>query len=165
MRIRPIVSSCDSPTENISKFLDYWLQPLMRTLPSFLQNTSQLINDLKELYIPDDSWLVTDPFTPPSHTKKEWKHAEVLFFLQKKPTWTNHHYTLMETVLQNNTFQFNNTAFRQLTGTAMGTSMSTAYANIFMGQLEERILAEAPLEIILYKRYIDNYHQHANTTR
>ena len=58
-------------------------------------------------------------------------------------------------MLENNT-QFNNTAYRQLTGTAMGTSLSAAYANIFMGQLKERILAETPLEIILYKRYNDD---------
>ena len=30
MGIRPIVSSCESPTENISQFVDYWLQPIMK---------------------------------------------------------------------------------------------------------------------------------------
>ena len=36
MGIRPIVSSCESPTENISQFIDFWLQPLMKALPSYL---------------------------------------------------------------------------------------------------------------------------------
>ena len=38
--IRPIVSSCNSITENISQFIDFWLQPLMKKLPSFLQDTT-----------------------------------------------------------------------------------------------------------------------------
>ena len=37
--IRPIVSSCGSPTENISQFIDYWLQPHMKALPSYIKLT------------------------------------------------------------------------------------------------------------------------------
>ena len=37
MGIRPIVSSCESPTENISQYVDFWLQPLMKAIPSFLK--------------------------------------------------------------------------------------------------------------------------------
>ena len=49
MGIRPIMSSCDCRTENISQFLDYWLQPIMKNLPSYLKDTSQLINELRQL--------------------------------------------------------------------------------------------------------------------
>jgi len=42
MGIRPIVSSCNSITENISEFVDIWLQPLMRDLPSFIKDSIQL---------------------------------------------------------------------------------------------------------------------------
>ena len=59
MEIRPIVSSCESPTENISQFLNYWLQPIMRNLPSYLKDTSQLINELKELSVEPNTLLVT----------------------------------------------------------------------------------------------------------
>ena len=41
MGIRAIVSSCNSITENISEFVDIWLQPLMRDLPSFIKDTIQ----------------------------------------------------------------------------------------------------------------------------
>ena len=51
MGIRPIVSSCESPKENISQFIDYWLQPIMKALPSFIKDTTQLINQLSELTI------------------------------------------------------------------------------------------------------------------
>ena len=59
MGIRPIVSSCESPTENISQFIDYWLQPIMKALPSFLKDTTQLINELNDLTVESDSLLVT----------------------------------------------------------------------------------------------------------
>ena len=42
MSIRPIVSSCNSITENISKFIDTWLQPYVQTLPSFIKDTTDI---------------------------------------------------------------------------------------------------------------------------
>ena len=59
MGIRPIVSSCESPTENISQFIDYWLQPIMKGIPSYLKDTTELLNQLNELTIPKDVFLVT----------------------------------------------------------------------------------------------------------
>ena len=59
MGIQPIVSSCESPTENISQFIDFWLQPLMKALPSYVKDTSQLINKLKEVPIEPNTLLVT----------------------------------------------------------------------------------------------------------
>ena len=52
MGIRPIVSSCESPTENISQFTGYWLQPIMKGIPSYLKDTTELLNQLNELSIP-----------------------------------------------------------------------------------------------------------------
>ena len=59
MGIRPIVSSYESPTENISQFIDYWLQPIMKGLLSFLKDTTELITQLNELTIPLNIILVT----------------------------------------------------------------------------------------------------------
>ena len=59
MGIRPIVSSCESPTENISQFLDFWLKPLMIALPSYLKDTSQFINEIKDLHVEPNTLLVT----------------------------------------------------------------------------------------------------------
>ena len=59
MGTRPIVSSCESPTENISQFIDHRLQLLMKALPSYLKDTTQLINDLRDLPVEPDTLLVT----------------------------------------------------------------------------------------------------------
>jgi len=42
--IRPIVSTCNSPTENISQFLDYWLQPSAKNFPPI----SKILHSLSE---------------------------------------------------------------------------------------------------------------------
>ena len=50
--------SCKSPTENISRFLNFWLQPLMKALPSYLKNTTELIDELNDLSVEPDTILV-----------------------------------------------------------------------------------------------------------
>ena len=47
---------CLPPTENISQFLDYCLQPSVKTLPSYIQDTSHFIRELNEIDVP---WLET----------------------------------------------------------------------------------------------------------
>ena len=43
MGIRPIVSSCNSITEPISQFVDRWLQPHVKTLPSYLKDSTEFL--------------------------------------------------------------------------------------------------------------------------
>ena len=40
---RPIVSGCDGPTERISAYLDHWLQPMAKSLPSYIKDTKEFI--------------------------------------------------------------------------------------------------------------------------
>ena len=42
-------------------------------------------------------------------------------------------------VVKNNVIKFNNKFFLQLQGTAMGTKMAPAYANLYMGSIEETL--------------------------
>ena len=57
---RPIVASNGSPTENISCFVDYFLQPLTVGIPSYIWDTTDFLNKLHELpLLPSGSLLVT----------------------------------------------------------------------------------------------------------
>jgi len=61
--IRPIVSSCNnSPTENISQFTDHWVQPSLKTLPSYIQDATQFLQELTKVGVPPSAWLVTMDF-------------------------------------------------------------------------------------------------------
>ncbi len=46
--------------------------------------------------------------------------------------------------------------YHQVQGTAMGTKMAPAYANLFMAELEERLLDNYHIKPIIWKRYIDD---------
>ena len=163
MGIRPIVSSCESPTENISQFIDFWLQPLMKALPSYLKDTLQLINELGEILIEPNTLLVTidvkSLYTCIPHQEGIAACKEALSSTPEDNPERPDIFVLvclLEIVLKNNTFEFDNKFYKQLQGTAMGTKLAPAYANLFMGKLEHEILSHAPLKPIFYKRYIDD---------
>ena len=51
-QIRPIVSGCSGPTANISRFLDNLLKPAVLDTPSFLLNSTHLIEELRNIRLP-----------------------------------------------------------------------------------------------------------------
>ena len=57
---RPIVSACNSPTENISKYIDHVLKPHMLSLPSYVKDTTDFINKVRNIKIKSkNTFLVT----------------------------------------------------------------------------------------------------------
>ena len=64
--------------------------------------------------------------------------------------------TLMNHVLTKNNFTFLDKHYLQVHGTAMGTRMAPSMACLFMGKLEERMLASAPCRPWIWWRYIDD---------
>ena len=59
MGIRLIVSSINSVTENISSFLDAWMNPLVQKLPSYIKDSTEFIKLVITTPIPPDSILVS----------------------------------------------------------------------------------------------------------
>ena len=60
---------------------------------------------------------------------------------------------MLNIVLKINVIEFNGEFFLQLQGTAMGTKVTPAYANLFMGTLEPRLKTS---DLNIYKRFIDD---------
>ena len=67
---------------------------------------------------------------------------------------------MLRLVLKENSFQFNGKNYLQVHGTAMGTKMAVAFANIFMADIETHILSNSvakPTNYNLettYRRYV-----------
>ena len=59
-------------------------------------------------------------------------------------------------ILKENSFQFNRRHYPQTHGTAMGTKMALAFANIFMAKIEKGIISKSIIKPLVWKRYIDN---------
>ena len=61
----PIVASNGTCTENISTYVDYHLCPLVTSLPSFIQDTTNFLRKLKSLpSLPENTLLVTQDVHP-----------------------------------------------------------------------------------------------------
>ena len=161
---RPIVSATSHPTEHIFQFVDAHLNPLVPKLPSYIKGTTHFLrklDDLKEL--PSGSLRVT---LDVSSLYTNIPHKEGIKACRKALNSSGHlsrcHLKtesicdLMGIILIMNNFEFDNNHFIELHGTAMCTRMTPAYANLFMGDLDEKLLAQFPLKPYLWWRYIDD---------
>ena len=158
---RPIVSANGHPTEKISEFVDLHLQSHVQTLPSYLQDTTDFLKKQEALGpIPSDALLVsmdvTSLYTNILHSdgikacEEAWDERDI----KDPPTQTL--VKLLTLVLKCNNFEFNGQHYLQVQGTAMGTKMAPAYANIFMGRLEKQLLMSVTLRPFSWLRFIDD---------
>jgi hypothetical protein len=168
--LRPIVSGCDGPTDNLSEYVVKYLQPMAETLPAYFRDTTHLLKLLSEINSPDEQITlitadVTSLYTNIPHedgiqTIKDFitEQIHTVNFPPELPPIirTRHFCHLIKLILQNSSFMFGNRAFRQKFGTSMGTRMAPPYANIFMDTLDRKICHKFDKQILLYKRFIDD---------
>ena len=65
-------------------------------------------------------------------------------------------HNMTELVLKKNVFEFNSECFLQTSGTALGTKMAQAYANIVMSIFECNLLTGSCNKPLVWFRYIDD---------
>ena len=158
---RPIVSANGHPTEKISEFVDLHLQPHVLDLPSHLKDTTDYLRKLDEAGPVSQETLlvsldVTALYTNIPHQdgiqacEEAWDRRHV----KDPPTKTL--VELLTIILKCNNFEFNGRHYLQVQGTAMGTKMAPAYANIFMGKLEGQLLRTVQLKPFSWLRFIDD---------
>ena len=161
---RPICNSRGTPTECISEWVDDQLAPLVRELPSYLQDDNDFLRKIQSIndthMLPPDTilatWDVKSLYTSipteggvsacKSQLEKSGKSNLVINVILK----------FINLILRNNIFRFANGFFLQKIGTAMGTRMAPNYANLFMGELESEILENYPKKPLVWVRYIDD---------
>ena len=155
---RPIMSGNGHPTEWISAWVDCKLQPLMKALPTYLKDSTHLLNLLGDVNITPHSRLVSldvsSLYTNIPHSEGLEAITEVSSLLSPDNDFTDVK-RLASLVLKNNIFKFDNNFYIQCQGTAMGTRMAPAYANIFMYTIESVILHGNP-QITFWRRFIDD---------
>jgi hypothetical protein len=82
--------------------------------------------------------------------RKIWKQRTV----QEPPTESL--VEMLTLVLKNNNFTFDGNQYLQINVTAMGTKMTPSYVNIFMGDIEERLLLSSLKQSLSWLRFIDD---------
>ena len=158
---RPIVSSNSHPTERLSHFVEYYLQPLVHKLPSFVKDTNDFLNKLLTIgNLPANSLLVTldvsSLYTNIPHKEGINACEHFLRTSSHKTIPTSTLCDLIRMILTMNNFSFNDNHYLQIHGTAMGTKMAPSYANLFLGFFEANVLKNAPFQPLTWLRYIDD---------
>lgn len=139
---RPIVSGIGGLCEKACTYIDYFLQPLVHQLPSFLQDLTATINKFQNLQVTEGARLVICDVEV-LYTNITHKHsiAAASYFLRKQDNDYGMHDSflidLLDYVLQHNYFIFDGGFYRQVSGTAMGARCAPSYANLFFGWWEE----------------------------
>ena len=157
----PIVSSNSHPTERISHFVDYHLQPLVHKLPSFVKDTNDFLNKLLTISnLPANSLLVTldvsSLYTNIPHNEGINACDHFLRTSSHNTIPTGTLCDLIRMILTMNNFSFNDNHYLQIHGTAMGTKMAPSFANLFLGFFEANALKNAPFQPHIWFRYIDD---------
>ncbi|XP_070532933.1 uncharacterized protein [Ptychodera flava] len=160
---RLIISTINHPTQGISEYIDYHLQPLAANLPSYVKDTTHFLQLLQHLeQIPPGSTMVTfDVVSLYPNIPIEEGFAACQRALDQRENKTPPTSTIirfLKLVLYNNNFVFNSQHYLQIHGTVMGQKMAPSYAIIFMGDLESKLLKEAysTVSTWLWHRFIDD---------
>ena len=135
------VSHCRTPKEKTSKFVDFYLQPIVRTLPNAIKDTTEFLCKLRNLGdIPENPIISTmDVVALYKHTP----HSEGLGSLRK----VMHEYhmsvglgklvpvgelvELARLILENCYFNFEDKIYHKIFGTAIDTKFVPSFANSF----------------------------------
>jgi len=162
--LRPVVSSCGSFMSILSTWLDFRLKSLLPFVKSYTKNSFNIITDLKHLQIPEHALLFTaDAKSMYTNIDTNIGINSIRQFLAENsneiPTDFPKDFFIevLNIVMKNNIFSFDNTYWLQLTGTAMGTPVACSYATVSYGQHENKnILTTFSPNLLYYRRYIDD---------
>ncbi len=162
--VRQIASANQSPTERPSQFCDHFLNPMMKLAKSFVKDTTDFLWKTFNLPpLPEGAFLVIldvealFPSIPlqdgldavESQLNKHRTHPGA------KPS-NQSILTLLEQVLTKNCLVFNEGHYRQIRGTAMGTKVAPAFANLFMNDFEEKYVYTYHIQPLVWLRFIDD---------
>ena len=163
-KLRPIVSYCGSYLYGLGKWIDTQLQPIAKTIPSYISSSFNLCDELKEIRInPSRDKLFTADANS-MYTNIDTNHALEVFreFFKKhelcRPIWHRADMILeaLEIPMRHNIFKFGDTFWRQEDGTAMGAPPAPAYATLYYAIHELYLIEKFGRFLPFYRRYIDD---------
>jgi hypothetical protein len=162
--LRPVVSSVNSFLSVFSIWLDYRTKELLPLIKSHVKNSVEVIRDIQKLDLPDNALLFSaDAQSMYTNIDTDLGLQAFADFFEDNKTKISPNFPInlflqvLELVMKNNIFNFSNTTWLQLSGTAMGTPVACAYATITYGQYENsKILPKFASNLLYYRRYIDD---------
>jgi hypothetical protein len=158
---RVIVSGVNSATEKIAEVAEHELNEYVVKSPSYLKDTTDFLQKLKEVKTPVDADAILFCFDVrqlyPSVPREEGIEAckEALKVRTNPIVPTKYAVRMIETVLDNNNFNFGDKHFTQTGGVAIGSRLGCNFASAYMRKWDEQLLQFDQIPTF-YKRYIDD---------
>ncbi|CAJ0919243.1 unnamed protein product [Ranitomeya imitator] len=161
---RPIVASTDSILNPLSMFLQKLLTPHTKLTKSFILDTGDFLQKIRNIdNIPHNSILCTfdvnSLYTSITHDKGIEAVSLTLNEANVDRGIQELCLDLLNLVLRENYFLFGDDFFVQTCGTAMGSNVAPAYANLYMDRFEKEHVYADPifqLHACTWYRYIDD---------
>lgn len=157
---RPIVSNSNCESSAAAQFIDYFLQPIVQNINSYIKNTDHFIALISRLQLPHNSILFTMDVTS-LYTNVPIQPAIDLIskaFLNlpdnNRPDLTV--INMLKWLLYNNDFYFKDSLYLQTKGISMGQRFSPSVANIYMANWEDKLFLLSKRRPLFWVRYIDD---------
>jgi hypothetical protein len=172
--VRPIAANILTLSYNASRYVDFILKPLVKSIPSILCNSVDLIRHLALVQFPVDCVFFSADVVNlypniPIDEGVACVGEAIDTYNQNlppgnEPIQKEFILVLLKWVLTNNFVEFDGQCWKQIYGTAMGTPCAVVYANIYLHVLEQRAMEIMRRTLfigvwnmfLLYVRYIDD---------
>ena len=159
--LRIIVSCDNSPLYNLATFLHKIIYNSIPKADSFIANSFQLVNKLRNTHIDEGLKLVSldvvSLFTNVpvdlalESIAKRWNYIKEQCSIPQ-----DEFISAVRFVLDSTYFLFDNTVYRQTFGTPMDSPLSPIIADITLQDIERSAVRALPFELPFYYRYVDD---------
>lgn len=163
--LRLITSCCGTAIERLSELTEFYLKPLAQGLPSFIKDTTHLLQKIQEVNntlgpLPADallvSWDVVSMFPNIDNTLGLTAVRNTLEARTTQVPSTDCIVEAVEICLQHNNSQFSDKNYLQTHGTAMGPKNACSYADIAMGHIDHLAKTGGSIHPTFWWRYRDD---------
>ena len=163
--VRPIVSGSGSILENIGQFITFHLKKVANKHRTFIQDTPDFLRKAEDFNnsgsLPENAIVVTLDVSALYTNMEKDESIEAV-----KNTLAEANYNdisigfilwLLELMLDNNMFTFNDKLYKQIIGIAMGAKPAPLIADIFMSKvIDDNIFKLGEENIKFFKRFLDD---------